>query len=256
MRQLPISEAWTETVAFVARESGLLFPVAFALLALPSIVFQYAMPPIVPGQAVQAGSWMLLAIPFFVLTLLGTLTLSVMALRGGLSVAEALGIAGRRLIPVLGAAVMLAMIGAVLAFVLSFVLVLLTAGSQAAALALAVPLVVVIFVVLGIRMIFVNPIGALEDAGPVGILARSWALTRGHFWRLFAFLAVLFLVAAIVSMAVSAIFGILVTLTVGRPDQNDLALLLLLLLSGLVNTAVSVYLTVVVAKLYAKVTTA
>jgi hypothetical protein len=254
MRQLPISEAWNETVAFVGRESGLLFPVAFALIALPNIIFQYAMPPMVPDQPIQPQLWMLLAIPFFVLTLLGTLTLSIMALRGGTSVGEALAIAARRLLPVLAAAILLGVVGGALTSVLLIPIRLVTGGNLPLAIALALPLVIAIFVWLGVRMIFVNPVGAIEQGGPIEILRRSWALTRGHFGRLFAFLFVLLLVAGIVSIAVSAIFGIVITLTIGRPDQNDLALLLLLLLSGLVNTVISVYLTVVVAKLYAKAT--
>jgi len=249
---MPISEAWNDTVAFVGREGALLFPVAFALIALPAIVFQAAMPAVEPGVQPEAGAWMLLLLPFLIFTIIGTLTLSALALQGGLSVGEAIGHALRRLLPFLGAVALIGLIGMAIMVPLSIVSVLL-GGSEKGAMLLLMPLTLIIFILVSVRLVFINPVAANEPAGPIAVIRRSWALTRGHFWKLFSFFTLLMLITVVVTLAVNAVAGILLTVTIGSPLENEVSKLIALIASGVVNTIVSVFTIVVVAKLYARV---
>ena len=53
--------SWNETAEFVRREAGLLLPVSFMLLALPNALMELLIPPPpMPGQAPEAGLWLLL----------------------------------------------------------------------------------------------------------------------------------------------------------------------------------------------------
>jgi hypothetical protein len=102
-------------------------------------------------------------------------------------------------------------------------------------------------------MVLFNPIAVNEPLGPIALLKRSWELTRGRFWKLLAFLAVVVIVSLVVTIAVSATIGIVLTLLLGRPDESEIARLLLLIVSGLVSTVVSVFTLVTLARLYAKI---
>ena len=108
MATLSIGKAWEETAAFVAREAALLLPVALLFVALPIVLLQEMTPPeLVQWSASMKGTmpavpgsyWfsLLLAV---VLIWFGSLTLFALALRPGISVAEALRLALHRL-PVL-----------------------------------------------------------------------------------------------------------------------------------------------------------
>lgn len=250
--RMPISEAWNDTVAFVGREGALLFPVAFALIALPAIIFQAAMPAVEPGAQPEAGAWMLLLLPLLVFTIVGTLTLSALALQGGLSVGEAIGLALRRLLPFLGAVGLIGLAGMAIMVPLSVASVVL-GGSERAAMMLLMPLTLIVFILVSVRLVFINPVAAREDGGPIAVIRRSWMLTRGHFWKLFTFFALLMLITIVATVAVNAVAGILLTVTIGSPVENEVSKLLALIASGIVNTIVSVFTIVVVAKLYARV---
>lgn len=257
MRQLPITECWNETVAFVAREAGLLFPVAFALIALPNVVFQFVSPrPEAVEQSLAAGvppgPWIIFMIPALLLSLLGALALTGLALRPGQTVGQALAESARRLLPALGAAILLVLVGVLAALPFVMIAGLISGGNATVAGAIVTPVMLVIFVVLGVRMIFLNPVAMMEPLGPIGILRRNWALTHGQGFKLFAFLVLAMLVLLVVMLAVQFVFGSIIVLTVGSPEENDLALLLLLLINSLVNTAAMVYVTVMIARLYSK----
>lgn len=55
MRKLSISDAWTETLALVKREGRLLFPVAFALYTVPSVLVQFLAPEMSAGEEPEPG---------------------------------------------------------------------------------------------------------------------------------------------------------------------------------------------------------
>ena len=51
-----------------------------------------------------------------------------------------------------------------------------------------------------------SPVASEETVGPIGIIRRSWELTRGNWWRLFGFI-VLFLLGQRVSALGSELLG-------------------------------------------------
>ena len=249
MKPLSISAAWTETAAFVRREAGLLFPIALVFLALPSIVAQYFVPAAPQGQQPEPGAWMLVIIPLILLTMVGSLAISTLALRPAQTVQDAIGHAARRLLPTLGAVLLLSL--ASLLIVLPLVILIgLVATDERTGAILMVLAFLAVFTFFWIRFVLLTPIAVAEQAGPAAILKRSWHLTQGHFGKLVGFFTILTVVALIILMAVSLLFGTVIALLAGPPEPGSLSQVLLLIVSGVASAVFSVYLTVVVARIY------
>lgn len=253
MAALSITDAWNETAAFMTREGRLVLPVGFMLIALPGAIIQAATPTTQPNELPEPGAWLALVPLAIAATLIGNLAISVLALRPGTSVGEAIQQGARRFLPVLGAALLIGL-GAMVAIM---PVVLLAAG---AAVALGIPALAVIPVLLAIpllvflwtRLLLANPIGAVEPGGPVTILKRSWALTAGRFWQLLGFLILLMIVAIVASGAIAAVGGSLIALTLGPPRPDTLSFYLVLILSTLVQTVLASVFGVMVARIYAQ----
>lgn len=253
MKKLSITTAWNETAPFVKRQFGLLFLIAFGLVALPTIILQAAMPAAPPGQPPEGGSWMLLVIPVIVLGVVGSLTITTLALARASDAREAFLHALRRFAPVLLATLLLGLAAALVALPVAVILVLL-AGTGAGGLVLVTLAIVLAFVFVWVRMMLLNPVGAVEPIGPVAILRRSWMLTAGRFWKLLGFLVVMVILFVVVTFAVSAVLGSVIILLAGQPQDGNLTQVLLLLLNGLLNAGFSVFLTVMIARIYAQLT--
>lgn len=253
MAPLSINTAWNETTAFMAREARLVLPVGFMLIAFPGALVQAAMPVTPPNELPEPGTWLLLVPLAIIATLVGNLAISLLALRPGISVGEAIQHGARRSPVVLGAALL---VGLISALVMLPVIVLaagaaVALGNPGLAAIAGLPMLALL-VFLWTRLLMLNPIGALEPLGPVAILRRSWALTKGYFWRLFAFLILLLVVAMVASAAVGAIGGILVVLLAGPPTPGSLSFYLVLILSTLVQAVLSSVFAVMVARIYAE----
>ncbi|QPQ55982.1 glycerophosphoryl diester phosphodiesterase membrane domain-containing protein [Allosphingosinicella flava] len=251
MKPLSISAAWNETAAFVKREAGLLFPIALAFLALPSIVVQFFMPEAAPGQQPELGAWMFLLLPLILLTLIGSLAITALALRPAQSVQEAIGHGMRRILPVLGAAFLLGLGSFTIALPASILIALLGLAERTTTI-LMVLLFLAILTFLWIRFILLTPAAVAEPLGPVALLKRSWNLTRGHFSKLIGFITVLTIVALIILIAVSLIFGTVIALLFGAPEPRNLSYVLTLIVSGVASAVFSVYITVAIARIYAQ----
>lgn len=251
MKKLSITTAWNETAPFVKRQFGLLFLIAFGLVALPTIILQAAMPAATPGQPPEGGSWMLLIIPVIVLGVVGSLTITTLALARATDAREAFSHALRRFAAVLLATLLLGVAAALVALPVAVILVLL-AGTGPGALVLVTLAIVLAFVFVWVRMMLLNPVGAVEPVGPVAILRRSWMLTAGRFWKLLGFLVIMVILFLVVTFAVSAVLGSVIILVAGQPQDGNLTQVLLLLLNGLLNAGFSVVLTVMIARIYAQ----
>ena len=258
MASLSITSAWNETVAFVTREGRLLFPIAFLLVALPGAVLQAAMPTPVPGQTPEAGAWLILVPLAMVASMIGTLAISFLALQPGASVAEGLQVGLRRFIHLLGAALLVGIGGALLVLPVLLLAGLAAAGGGEAAvgsMALLLMLVLIpVFLFFWVRLILMTPVAAVEDVGPVRIIARSWELTREHFWKLLGFALLAALAAVVVMIVVTAIGGVLIFLVAGPPQPDSLSMYLLLVLSALFQSVVSALFVTLLARVYAQLT--
>lgn len=257
MAGLSITTAWNETANFVKGNMGALLTIAFALIALPSIAFQALGPgQVSPGEAAQAGLWLLLMPVVIVLSIVGTLAISALALGRENVVGPAIALGFRRFLPLFGATLLVG----VTALIVMIPLVLLlgvrpediAGGDRAAAgrIVLVMLLFLLIFLFIWVRLMLMTPVAAAERGGPVAILRRSWELTAGRFWKLLGF-ALLFIVAGLVVMfAATAVLGIAIALVAGRPDPGSVSALVLLLLSGVLNAIFVVYFTTMLSRIY------
>jgi hypothetical protein len=257
MAALSISTAWNETAAFVKRDAGALFTIAFALMALPSVAMQALGPgQMAPGQTPGAGLWMLMLPIVLVLSIAGSLAISSLAMGRENVVGSAIAHGFRRVLPMIGATLLVGLAAMVVFVPLILIAGLtpenLTAPSPASAgrLLLVMLLFLVIFLFFWVRLMLMTPAAAAEGLGPIGIIRRSWQLTSGHFGKLLGF-TLLFLVAAmVVMMVITMLIGILVALVAGRPEPGSVSALLMLLLGGVLNAVFVVFFTTMIARIY------
>jgi hypothetical protein len=257
--KLSISRAWSETGAFLAKEARLVLPIALLLLAIPAMASELILPE--PAATPSAGRALLqltLLLVNIAAGLVGVVAITNLALRPGTSVGEALRTGLRRFPPLFVASLMIG-----LGFVLiAFVVILLFAG---AAMEGAVPpdprnlppsfsVVILLLTVLGlalwIRFMMVTPVATAEPVGPIGALRRSWALTRGHYWRLLGTFLLLLLVATVAVLALSSTLGIVLVLLAGPPEPGNLTWTVSALVSVLFQTLMTVVLGVLAARVY------
>ncbi|NHN56531.1 hypothetical protein G9U51_12150 [Calidifontibacter sp. DB0510] len=124
-----------------------------------------------------------------------------------------------RLLPLLGLTVLLALA----ALLVLGVIVAVVAGSYAAAGAATAVVVggllaiafVVAAVFVATRMLFASAVIVLERQGVVAAMKRSWALTRGQFWRIFGIYLLASLLAGLVSSIVTLPAMMIVMATIG-----------------------------------------
>jgi membrane-anchored glycerophosphoryl diester phosphodiesterase (GDPDase) len=115
-------------------------------------------------------------------------------------------------------------------------------SSAGAASSLLVLLFVPAVLYLAVRLLPLVPIVANSDHGPITALKRSFAMTRGNFWKLLGFVLLLAIAFLVAGVAISAVVGTLVTLAFGRPEPWSVSLLLIALVGGLIQAAfVTIY---------------
>lgn len=251
MSKLSITTAWNEAAAFVKREAGLLIPIALGLVALPTALLQLMAPEAAPGQQPEAGAWMLLIIPIAIVTSIGTLAITILALGRETVVGSALSLAARRVWSLLGASLLLAL-AIVVALIPVTVILALLVQNQTALVAMTVILLFPLMLILWVRLMLMTPVAGAEGLGPVAILKRSWALTRGHTGKLLGFMLLVIIAFVVLAAAVSMVIGILVALLLGPPDPGSLAFFVLLLVGALLNTAFVLYFASTLARIYAQ----
>jgi hypothetical protein len=282
MANLSISRAWEEGAAFAAREFRLLFPIAFLFIALPPVLTGLLVPARTSAELEQmvAGSqgegiWLYILLGLsvtiveIVLSTLGGLAITCLALRPGTSVGESFSLAGRRLLPTLGAILIISIAaGAVLLFFSLFfgasLLGILfqsgapgsNAGATAAGLIggalLFMLLIMVIGVSLGAKLLPMTAVSVAEEKGPVGIISRSWQLTTGHFWKLVGTLLLIGLVYMIAAGTILLILGFFVLALIGNPEVSQTAAFVVSLLTAVLTAVVSPFLLSFTARIYAQ----
>ncbi len=248
MTSLSIGAAWTATAELIRREGALLLPVALTLSGFPSLMLRLLVPEqdmLAARETGQAAPWMLWLIPVSVLTIAGSLAIAAMVLIPRISVAEALRLALRRLpIAVAAAAVF---VGAALVGTLAAGFAGLLGRPVGAA---ALVLVAGALAYGAIRVMLQLPVIVAEAVGPIAALRRSWAITRGNFARLAAFIG-LILIASLVLGAVAAVVGGVVGLLIGKlSGVAALAALITALISAVLSSIFSIVATVMLAMLY------
>ena len=262
MADLSITAAWNEAAAFVRREARLLVPVSFMLIALPVGLLQVLTPQPEPNQLPEPGLWLALIPVALLLSFVGNLAISHLALSPGASVREALERGARRALPMAGAALIVLAGTLILLFLLLLVIVMIIPGAAAAAAAGAADpavqkasliwllLCLPILVVLSARLGMMVPAAATVATNPVAIIARSWRLTAGRTAKLAAFVMLVLVVLSVLSLAVESLIGSLLIVAAGPMQRGSVSAFLLVLAMAALNTVVALYLASLVARIY------
>jgi hypothetical protein len=262
MASISISKAWDETNALVRREATLLVPVALALIALPGVLLAQVRPVTAARSATDAmlsQPAMLANAISLLITLFASLVLTLLALRPGISVAEAIRGALPRFPVAIGASLLL---GVGFALLVVPAMPLLTGGnaavqrlSPAVAMLLLLYLCAILALLLYglVRLLLLNTVAAVEQLGVIATVKRSWALTRGLVLRLLGFVALFLALSVVVSFAVVAAGGT-VLIGLGRLLGDEaLGRLLLDLLTGFVNAGFVAWLYLMLAAIYRQI---
>ena len=259
MARLSITTAWNETVAFIGREAQLILPIAFLLLALPGAGLQLVMPTPAPGVTPEFPPIFLLLVPLAILAgMVGSIAITYLALRPGRSVGEALqrGL-GRFLILfaaslLIGLAALILLVPLLVLFAGSAALTAATPAAAAGPMLRVLLIFLVVMIAFWVRLLLMNAVAAAEDVGPIDIITRSWALTSGYFWKLLGFVLLLLLAALIVSVAISALLGILLFLAAGPPEPGSVSMIVMMIVSALIQSVLSAIFLVLIARIYAQ----
>jgi hypothetical protein len=249
MSKLSLSRAWEDTTAILARDGRLFLPVALALFALPGLILSVSVPETEPGQILAAGPWLLVGIVALLVSLVGQLAVIRLAMEPHVTVGEAIGHALRRVLPYIGAALVwlvpMLLLGSAL---YAFLEVNQTGASIPVSLALIVLCFVLAFV--SVRLMLASAVASAENIGPIAILRRSWQLSRGNWWRLFAFLIVFGIGALCLIWAVDSVAALIVRMLSEDTGPRSLGGLIIAIVSQLVSALVSVVLFVMLARIY------
>jgi hypothetical protein len=253
MASISISKAWDETNGLVRREAALLVPVALALIALPGVLLAQVRPVATAQSAttiMMSQQAMLANAVGLLITLFASLVLTLLALRPGISVAEAMRAALLRFPIALGASLV------------TPVMPLLTGGEAAvqrlspgfALLLLGYLCAIMGLLLYGlVRLLLLNTVAAAERLGVIATIRRSWALTRGIVSRLLGFVVLFLALSVIVSFAVVAAGGT-VLVGLGRLLGDEaLGRLLLDLVTNVVNAGFVGWLYLMLAAIYRQV---
>jgi hypothetical protein len=261
MAVLSISKAWEESKARIAVDGRLMAVVAAALIVLPGLIVEVISP-----SALRSDSSVLESILFLLsslLALIGQLAIIRLAVTPAVSVGEAIGHGARRMPIYLVAAILLTILFIVI--LIPFGVAAYAAGvpfdrsSEQAFLQSPVAMVLsllymALLIFIAIRMLMSSPVASEEDAGPVQILRRSWDLTRGHWWRLFGFIVMFVIGALILIAAVNWAVTAFAVVLFGAIAPMSLSALLVGLFDSIVNGGVTVFLAVMLARIYLQLT--
>jgi len=251
MAKVSISLAWDETRAVLTRDGKLISSVALALLVLPGVVLNVLLPEGVSMGTGQQPVWAIVGVIVLILTFIGQLSVLRLAMGPHISVGEAIRHSATRALP---------FFGAFLLWVVPFLVVgsvpyqmIRSHPADASTLAgLALLAVMIVAMFLAIRLFLIGPVATAEEGGPLRIIQRSWSLTQGNWWRLFAFVLLFAAAAMVLITAVSSGLGLVARLTIGQVARLSVAGLVLVLIAQLLTAAVYVVLFVMQARIYAQ----
>jgi hypothetical protein len=177
MAGLSITRAWNEGSAFVRQEAGALFLIVFGLSVLPGIIAQVvvnglvAAPALVPGAKpdperliAALGITFAAVLPAILLSLWGNLTVVLLVLRRQSVIGGALRLAAGRILPLLGASVVL-LLGLLLLFLPPAAILAGAGERQPGLFALVFLLLLPIMLFVAVRVLLMTPVAAAEAAG-------------------------------------------------------------------------------------------
>lgn len=256
MADLSIDEVWDDARRFFIRERALVLPLGFATFGLAALLAGLVVPsPQPPANEVPAGPWIFALLPILLLVLTGYLTLSRIALRSRLSVAEAIRDAirllprGIFLLLALGAAFLaVSLIAGMFAGLLSAV----SGIGQGAMLLLALAIFVPPALTISIRCALIWPTLADCEGGVADTFRRGIALTQGHAIKIAGLLLAYFLFYLLLIAVIESVAGSVLILVTRMLHVPSLGPLLLAILVAAFNALYMSFWTIFLARLYAR----
>jgi hypothetical protein len=224
--------------------------VALAFFVLPGVLSDLVAPPTAGEQLPSPGLWLLVGLVGLLL-LVGALAITCLALKGQITVREAI-VQGFRRIPLLVAASLLWAFPFVLLFALLLRPYIDQPESISPGTSLLLLVLMIVYAVIGIRMMLLTPLAVAERTAPVGMIRRSWALTRGHWWKLFGFFILSFVSLGIALLAVRSVFGTIAAAIGDELEPLSVSLLVVSLATQLVTAAGLTIISVMIARVYAQ----
>jgi membrane-anchored glycerophosphoryl diester phosphodiesterase (GDPDase) len=97
-----------------------------------------------------------------------------------------------------------------------------------------------------VRLILLNPVALDRPERPLGLLRHGWKMTRGHFWRLLAFMGMIGVVMLVVSETAQIVLGAIFGLIGGK----EMAVAVGGIASAVATTIVQIYIVVMLARIY------
>jgi len=249
MPKLSLSRAWEESTRVIARDGRLLLAVALALFVLPGLVLDVSMPDAVAGALPPAGVWIAIAVVALLVSLVGQLAVIRLSMEPHLSVGEAIVHGLRRLfsyiVAVLVWIVPMLLIGSVL-----YNLADVSSAHPSVEAALGLLLLTAVGAYIGVRLMLSSAVASAETIGPFAIIARSWHLSGGSWWRLFVFLLLFGIGALCLLLAVETVAGLLLRMVVEDSGPRSLGGLLVAIVSQVISALLSVMFFVMLARIY------
>jgi hypothetical protein len=249
MPKLSLSQAWDEARAILAHDGRLFVAVGLAMFVLPGLILNVSMPATPSGEMPPAGPWLIVAVLAILVSLVGQLATIRLAIGPHVTVGAAIMHGFKRLAPYVMAVLIwvvpVLVIGSALYAILK-----LTADHPSVAIAIALIILTFVGFYLGVRLMLASAVASAEGEGPFHILRRSWHLSVGNWWRLFAFLLLFALGALCLLWAVESVFGVLARLTFGDVAPLTIGGLLVAIVTQLVSAVVSVIFFVIIARIY------
>lgn len=256
MSAISISSAWDDTKALLARDGRLFASVALALIVLPAVVMGVVDPRVKPGD--PAPAWFsILIVVISLISLAGQLALIRLALGPSVTVAGAISHGFGRILRYILALILLMLATVAITIPFAFAAVAMGMSIEPGAEApVTGPFLILIMVyliailALGTRFLMAMPVASIEEEGPLGILKRSWVLTSGHWVKLFGFLIIFLIGAAVVLLSVQMVVGSLTALMFGARGPMSLAALVESLVQAVATGIFSVLFTLMLARIY------
>ncbi|MET3711027.1 hypothetical protein ABIC65_001729 [Sphingomonas trueperi] len=264
-----MSIVWDRTTAFVGAHLGTLVPLALAAFVAPGVInscVSAAATTANPGVRLAVGT---LVVLLSIVSFWGSLIVIALATGSG-SLADAGRLAARRLPASLLVSIGIGIAAAVA--MLPVPLILATRGYDLMAIAAGqganivvdpqtssmVALWALVLVVAGLflftRLLLVSTV-VLREGVLFRAIGRSWALTRGHGWRILGLLLLFLLLGGVAQLAAKAVFGSVFALLLGNAPGLTPAMLLTTIVAAIVQAVVMLLLAAFQGKLYVALTT-
>ncbi|WP_265570418.1 hypothetical protein [Sphingomicrobium nitratireducens] len=259
--KLSVGRAWDETREILAADGKHLVLVAAAMIVLPFALLAMIDPSATNPNAERGGGG-LMGLIVGLVGQAGALAITAVFLKRGATVGEAIATGFRKLFPAL-AAMLIWVIPMVLLLMVLLVAAIgtdeamdldqrLEAGQLGGAGLMLVLAWVLVIIAVAVRMMMVSAVAVTETSNPITMIKRSWALTRGQFWRLFGFVLMIAVAALVVMLVAGLVFGLVATLAFGPPEPMSLSALLLGFLAASVQAGLSLVFLGIVARLYSQ----